>query len=53
MKQGMEIAAENIDENNQKKVKLKFIDSKAEAKTAVSAMIQLASVIRSNTLLEI
>ena len=44
MKQGMELAAEEIKKSKAEKIELKYVDSKAEAKTAVSAVMQMSNV---------
>lgn len=44
LKQGMELAVEKIESKKGEKVDLKYVDSKAEAKTAVSAVMQMTSV---------
>lgn len=44
MKQGMELAIDEINGSNKTKVELKFVDSKAEAKTAVGALMQMSSI---------
>jgi branched-chain amino acid transport system substrate-binding protein len=44
MKQGMELAVEEINKADSTKAELKFIDTKAEAKTAVNAIMQMINV---------
>lgn len=44
MKQGMEQAIEEVKSINADTIEIKYIDSKAEAKTAVSALMQMTSV---------